>query len=167
MFSAYFLCVGVDDHLIDKILDPSHPDGGSHPFSSLRGILKSSGTSAVAWVGEAGGFLDQLGMASSSKLNESAVNAVVNVVTSIHQCSSVAPFDGKKCPVDYSLWDEQNMRLCSLCNSIGQGKIGGGNHVDMVLDAGRAACGRVDEKGKMDSMKRTCLDTKILDVEGS
>jgi heparanase 1 len=59
MFSACFLCVGVDDHLIDKILDPSHLDGGSHPFSSLRGISKSSGTSAVAWVGEAGGAYKQ------------------------------------------------------------------------------------------------------------
>jgi len=59
MFSACFLCVGVDDHLIDKILDPSHLDGGSHPFSSLRGILKSSGTSAVAWVGEAEGAYKQ------------------------------------------------------------------------------------------------------------
>ncbi|XP_021691291.2 heparanase-like protein 3 isoform X1 [Hevea brasiliensis] len=79
----YNLGPGVDDHLIDKILDPSYLDGGSQMFSSLQGILKSSGTQAVAWVGEAGGaynsghnlvtnafvfsfwYLDQLGMASS------------------------------------------------------------------------------------------------------
>ncbi|CAK7353780.1 unnamed protein product [Dovyalis caffra] len=79
----YNLGPGVDNHLIDKILDPSYLDGGSQPFSSLQGILKSSETSAVAWVGEAGGaynsghnlvtntfvfsfwYLDQLGMASS------------------------------------------------------------------------------------------------------
>ena len=50
-----FLCAGSDDHLIDKILNPSYLDGGSQPFRSLQGILKTTGTSAVAWVGEAGG----------------------------------------------------------------------------------------------------------------
>ncbi|KAL9400374.1 hypothetical protein Peur_009335 [Populus x canadensis] len=35
----------------------------------------------------------------------------------------MAPFDGKKCPVDNFLWDEQNMRLCSLCNSIARNYI--------------------------------------------
>ncbi|KAG6706550.1 hypothetical protein I3842_07G227000 [Carya illinoinensis] len=79
----YSLGPGVDDHLIDRILDPSSLDSVSQTFSSLRSILKSSGTRAVAWVGEAGGaynsghhlvtdafvfsfwYLDQLGMASS------------------------------------------------------------------------------------------------------
>eukprot|EP00257_Ricinus_communis_P003418 XP_002515478.2 heparanase-like protein 3 [Ricinus communis] len=79
----YNLGPGVDGHLISKILNPSYLDGGSQPFSSLQRILKSSGTQAVAWVGEAGGaynsghnlvtnafvfsfwYLDQLGMASS------------------------------------------------------------------------------------------------------
>ncbi|KDP33563.1 hypothetical protein JCGZ_07134 [Jatropha curcas] len=79
----YNLGPGVATDLIDKILDPSYLDGGAQPYSSLEGILKSSGTEAVAWVGEAGGaynsgrnlvtnafvfsfwYLDQLGMASS------------------------------------------------------------------------------------------------------
>ncbi|KAA8521598.1 hypothetical protein F0562_012271 [Nyssa sinensis] len=79
----YNLGAGVDDHLVDKILDPSYLDGGSQPFSRLQSILKSSGTSTTAWVGEAGGaynsghnlvtnafvfsfwYLDQLGMSSS------------------------------------------------------------------------------------------------------
>ncbi|KAJ6732295.1 HEPARANASE-LIKE PROTEIN 3 [Salix purpurea] len=79
----YNLGPGSDDHLIDKILNPSYLDGGSHQFRSLQGILKTAGASAVAWVGEAGGaynsgrnlvtnafvfsfwYLDQLGMASS------------------------------------------------------------------------------------------------------
>ncbi|KAK1621000.1 hypothetical protein QYE76_026517 [Lolium multiflorum] len=78
----YNLGPGVDTHLIDKILDPSYLDGEASTFSSLQGILKSAGTSAVAWVGEAGGaynsghhlvtdafvfsfwFLDQLGMSA-------------------------------------------------------------------------------------------------------
>jgi heparanase 1 len=55
MFFTCFLRVGFDDHLIDKILNPSYLDGGSQPFRSLQGILKTSGTPAVAWVGEAGG----------------------------------------------------------------------------------------------------------------
>lgn len=46
---------GVDKHLIEKILDPSYLDGGSQPFRDLQNILKNSGTSTVAWVGEAGG----------------------------------------------------------------------------------------------------------------
>ncbi|KAL0330561.1 UNVERIFIED_CONTAM: Heparanase-like protein 3 [Sesamum radiatum] len=76
--------LGVDEHLIDKILDPSYLDGGAQPFRDLQNILKSSGTSTVAWVGEAGGaynsgrnlvtnafvfsfwYLDQLGMSSST-----------------------------------------------------------------------------------------------------
>jgi hypothetical protein len=45
--------------------------------------------------------------------------------------------------------------------------IGGGSHVDIVVDSGSAVCGRVDVKGKIDSIKRTCFDTKCLDVEGS
>ncbi|KAF9662106.1 hypothetical protein SADUNF_Sadunf18G0018800 [Salix dunnii] len=79
----YNLGPGSDDHLTDKILNPSHLNGGSQQFRSLQGILKTTGTSAVAWVGEAGGayssghnlvtnafvfsfwYLDQLGMASS------------------------------------------------------------------------------------------------------
>ncbi|EAY87898.1 hypothetical protein OsI_09318 [Oryza sativa Indica Group] len=78
----YNLGPGVDTHLIDKILDPSYLDGEAGTFSSLQGILKSAGTSTVAWVGEAGGaynsghhlvtdafvfsfwYLDQLGMSS-------------------------------------------------------------------------------------------------------
>lgn len=47
--------LGVDDHLVEKILDPSYLDGGSQPFRDLQNILKKSGTSTVAWVGEAGG----------------------------------------------------------------------------------------------------------------
>ncbi|KAI7755604.1 hypothetical protein M8C21_016677 [Ambrosia artemisiifolia] len=78
----YNLGPGVDDHLVEKILDPSYLDGGSQPFRDLQNILKKSGSSTVAWVGEAGGaynsgrnlvtnafvfgfwYLDQLGMAS-------------------------------------------------------------------------------------------------------
>jgi len=45
--------------------------------------------------------------------------------------------------------------------------IGGGSHVEIVVDSGRAACGRGDVNGKIDSIKRTCLDTKSLDMEGS
>lgn len=79
----YNLGPGSDDHLVDKILDPSYLDGGSQPFRDLQRILQTSGTSTKAWVGEAGGafnsgcnlvtntfvfsfwYLDQLGMASS------------------------------------------------------------------------------------------------------
>ncbi|KAK3438122.1 hypothetical protein EUGRSUZ_C02741 [Eucalyptus grandis] len=79
----YNLGPGVDDHLIQKILDPSYLDGELQIFSSLQSLLKNSGTSAVAWVGEAGGaynsgrnlvtntfvfsfwYLDQLGMAAT------------------------------------------------------------------------------------------------------
>lgn len=79
----YNLGPGVDEHLIDKILNPSYLDGEADTFRNLRNSLKSYGTSAVAWVGEAGGaynsgrnhvtnsfvfsfwYLDQLGMASA------------------------------------------------------------------------------------------------------
>lgn len=50
-----FLFVGVDEHLIEKILDPSYLDGEADVFRGLKNILRSSATSAVAWVGESGG----------------------------------------------------------------------------------------------------------------
>ena len=46
---------GRDTNLIEKFLNPSVLDGMVSIFSNLQGILKSTGTSTVAWVGEAGG----------------------------------------------------------------------------------------------------------------
>ncbi|RVW43824.1 Heparanase-like protein 3 [Vitis vinifera] len=81
MFS--FFIVGVDTHLIEKILDPSYLDGEANTFSRLQSTINSSASSATSWVGEAGGaynsgrnlvtnafvfsfwYLDQLGMASA------------------------------------------------------------------------------------------------------
>ncbi|KAK3213089.1 hypothetical protein Dsin_017795 [Dipteronia sinensis] len=78
-----FSFTGVDQHLVEKIIDPSYLDGEINTFSQLENIVKSSATSAVAWVGESGGaynsghhlvtdafvfsfwYLDQLGMASA------------------------------------------------------------------------------------------------------
>ncbi|KAG0479693.1 hypothetical protein HPP92_010341 [Vanilla planifolia] len=78
----YNLGPGVDEHLVDKILDPSYLDGVASVFRNLRDILRGSGAYTTAWVGEAGGaynsghhlvsdafafsfwYLDQLGMSS-------------------------------------------------------------------------------------------------------
>ncbi|KAK0600118.1 hypothetical protein LWI29_011846 [Acer saccharum] len=49
----YNLGLGVDhQHLVDMIIDPSYLDGEINTFSQLENIVKSSATSAVAWVGE-------------------------------------------------------------------------------------------------------------------
>lgn len=47
--------VGSDNHLMDKILDPSYLNGVTSQVRGLQKILETSGTSAVAWIGEAGG----------------------------------------------------------------------------------------------------------------
>lgn len=79
----YNLGPGVDQHLVEKILDPSYLDGEADTFRQLQNILKTSTSSATAWVGEAGGaynsghnlvtnafvfsfwYLDQLGMSAA------------------------------------------------------------------------------------------------------
>ncbi|XP_004292974.1 PREDICTED: heparanase-like protein 3-like [Fragaria vesca subsp. vesca] len=79
----YNLGPGSATDLVDKILNPSVLDGISKTFSDLQMLVKSSHTSAVAWVGESGGaynsghnlvtsafvfsfwYLDQLGMSAS------------------------------------------------------------------------------------------------------
>lgn len=48
--------LGSDSNLVNKILDPKYLDNtGRQPFRDLQGILASSESSAMAWVGEAGG----------------------------------------------------------------------------------------------------------------
>lgn len=49
------VCIGSDNHLMDKILDPDYLNGVVSPVRGLQNILETSRTSAVAWVGEAGG----------------------------------------------------------------------------------------------------------------
>nr|XP_011457618.1 PREDICTED: heparanase-like protein 3 [Fragaria vesca subsp. vesca] len=79
---VYNLGPGVDNNLIEKILDPESLDSMVDTYSKLQNILKTSATSATAWVGESGGawnsghhlvtdafvfsfwYLDQLGMSA-------------------------------------------------------------------------------------------------------
>ncbi|GLJ49120.1 hypothetical protein SUGI_1036230 [Cryptomeria japonica] len=79
----YSLGPGVDQHLVEKILDPSYLNQVESTFKSLENILETYGPWSSAWVGEAGGaynsghnlvtnafvssfwYLDQLGMAST------------------------------------------------------------------------------------------------------
>ncbi|OIW15133.1 hypothetical protein TanjilG_14132 [Lupinus angustifolius] len=74
---------GVDEHLVEKILNPLYLDGEAHTFADLKNVLANSGTSATSWVGESGGaynsgrhlvsdafvcsfwYLDQLGMSAT------------------------------------------------------------------------------------------------------
>ncbi|KAL9266430.1 Heparanase-like protein [Drosera capensis] len=51
----YNLGPGTDNHIEDKILNPSYLNGEASVFSRLQSIINNSESSAVAWVGEAGG----------------------------------------------------------------------------------------------------------------
>ncbi|KAG0471922.1 hypothetical protein HPP92_016468 [Vanilla planifolia] len=51
----YSLGSGKDEHLVRNILDPFYLDGVSWTLSNLSALIKRTGTSAAAWVGEAGG----------------------------------------------------------------------------------------------------------------
>lgn len=47
--------VGSDEHLIERILDPSVLDNGGDVFRNLHNIVRTSPNKASAWVGESGG----------------------------------------------------------------------------------------------------------------
>ncbi|GFP94031.1 heparanase-like protein 3 [Phtheirospermum japonicum] len=51
----YNLGPGSDEHLIDRILNPSVLDNGGDGFRNLHNVVRTSTNSAVAWVGESGG----------------------------------------------------------------------------------------------------------------
>lgn len=55
IFITYSYFVGKDEHLIDRILNTTVLDSGAGVFKNLQDILRRSGTSAAAWVGESGG----------------------------------------------------------------------------------------------------------------
>lgn len=50
-----FLFVGSDEHVIDRILNPSVLESGGDVFRNLHNVVRTSANSATAWVGEAGG----------------------------------------------------------------------------------------------------------------
>ncbi|KAK6126911.1 hypothetical protein DH2020_039341 [Rehmannia glutinosa] len=82
-YKIYGWELGSDEHLIDRILNPSVLDSGADVFRNVHNVVRTSINSAVAWVGEAGGaynsgrnkvtnafvfsfwYLDQLGLAST------------------------------------------------------------------------------------------------------
>ncbi|PIN22219.1 Beta-glucuronidase [Handroanthus impetiginosus] len=79
----YNLGPGSDEHLLERILNPSTLDNGADVFRNLHNVVKNSPNDMAAWVGEAGGaynsgrnkvtntfvfsfwYLDQLGLAST------------------------------------------------------------------------------------------------------
>ncbi|KAI4376178.1 hypothetical protein MLD38_013968 [Melastoma candidum] len=58
----YSLGAGAEDHLKDKILDPSFLNGIAGTFSAVQSILNNSGSSSVAWVSEAGWAVNRGGL---------------------------------------------------------------------------------------------------------
>lgn len=51
----FYWFAGDNSDLIGRILNPSVLDSEANVFSTLQQEIRRSGTSAIAWVGEAGG----------------------------------------------------------------------------------------------------------------
>nr|CAD1825798.1 unnamed protein product [Ananas comosus var. bracteatus] len=122
----YNLGPGVDDHLIDKILDPSYLDGEASTFSNLQGILKAAGTKTVAWVGEAGGaynsghHLVTDSFVSASEKKRQSPNTIRMLYCSMMQRTVVAPFNGENCFVN-KLHGTDKIRAYAHCARQSQG----------------------------------------------
>ncbi|KAL9226750.1 hypothetical protein vseg_002524 [Gypsophila vaccaria] len=106
---VYNLGAGVDNGLEGKILSPDYLDREATTFSNLQKAIKNSGTSAVAWVGEAGGaynsghnhvtnafvmsfwYLDQLGMSATFNTKTYCRQSLVGGNYGLLQTSTFAP----------------------------------------------------------------------------
>ncbi|KAK6151686.1 hypothetical protein DH2020_014321 [Rehmannia glutinosa] len=111
----HLLSVGSDEHLIDRILNPSVLDSGADVFRNVHNVVRTSINSAVAWVGEAGGaynsgrnkvtnafvfsfwYLDQLGLASTYDTKTYCRQTLIGATLSrFLQCSSLARLMGRQ-----------------------------------------------------------------------
>ncbi|KAK9683562.1 hypothetical protein RND81_10G149900 [Saponaria officinalis] len=105
----YNLGAGMDVGLESKILNPDYLDGEATTFRNLQKAIRNSGTSAVAWVGEAGGaynsghnhvtnafvmsfwYLDQLGMSATFDTKTYCRQSLVGGNYGLLQTSTFAP----------------------------------------------------------------------------
>ncbi|PKA61327.1 Heparanase-like protein 3 [Apostasia shenzhenica] len=107
-----------DSHLVDKILDPSYLDKEALVFSNLSALVKNSGTSVTAWIGEAGGAYNSGRRFVSDSFVDSFCDFPISNTSAIQQCRKA---DEGRVPPDTNGWGLAQSNYAAEWQNLGFG----------------------------------------------